>query len=73
MCTNKELNYMDKIVTHACPVGQTLTRGGLALLPVWPTRLHTPRGKCRPDPQKKKKKSGSVHCTRYTDTLPVAI
>ena len=34
---------MDKIVTHACPVGQTLTRGGLALLPVWPTRLHTPR------------------------------
>ena len=34
---------MDKIVTHACPVGQTLTWGGLALLPVWPTRLHTPR------------------------------
>ena len=34
---------MDKIVTHACLVGQTLTWRGLALLHVWATRLHTPR------------------------------
>ena len=34
MCINKELNCMDKIVTHTCPAGQNLTWGGLALLPV---------------------------------------
>ena len=37
---------MDKIVTHACFVGQTLTWGGLALLPVGYKTTHT-QGKCR--------------------------